>query len=71
VDPEDLITTPESAARQDTKNGATAPALFSWQIFSKNFATFSTLSPSHHIKYTKRHMFGAVNIGKKLLITQF
>jgi hypothetical protein len=22
-------------------------------------------SPSHHIKYTKRHMFGAVNVGKK------
>jgi hypothetical protein len=29
------------------------------------------LSLSHHIKYTKRHMFGAVNVGKKSLITQF
>jgi hypothetical protein len=46
-------------------------ALFSWLLFNKKFATFSTLSPSHHIKYTKRHMFGALNVGKKLLITQF
>jgi hypothetical protein len=23
-------------------------------------------SPSHHIKYTKRHMFGTVNVGKKI-----
>jgi hypothetical protein len=28
-------------------------------------------SLSHYIKYTKRYMFGAVNVGKKLLITQF
>jgi hypothetical protein len=27
--------------------------------------TFSSLSPSHHNKYTKRHMFGVLNIGKK------
>jgi hypothetical protein len=31
-----------------------------------SFATFSTLSPSHHIKYTKKHMFGVVNVGKKI-----
>jgi hypothetical protein len=26
---------------------------------------FSPLSPSHHIKYAKRHKFGVLNIGKK------
>jgi hypothetical protein len=36
------------------------------------FLTFSPpLFPSHHIKCTKSHMFRAVNVGKKLLITQF
>jgi hypothetical protein len=54
---------------EPARNGVSAhqynEALFSWQNFSKNFATFSTLSPSHHIKYTKRYMFGAVNVGKK------
>jgi hypothetical protein len=30
-------------------------ALFSWLEICQNFATFSTLLPSHHIKYTKRH----------------
>jgi hypothetical protein len=40
--------------------------LFSWQNFSNNFATFSTLSPSHHIKYIKRHMFEAVDVAKKI-----
>jgi hypothetical protein len=39
---------------------------FSWLEICQIFATFSTLSPSHHIKYTKRHMFGAVNVGKKI-----
>jgi hypothetical protein len=43
-----------------------AQALFSWLEIWQNFPTFSTLSPSHHIKYTKRHMFGAVNVGKKI-----
>jgi hypothetical protein len=38
-----------------------ATALFSWLKFS----TFSPLSPSHHIKYGKRHMFGVLNISKK------
>jgi glucose-6-phosphate-specific signal transduction histidine kinase len=27
--------------------------------------TFSPLSPSHHIKYAKRHKFEVLNIGKK------
>jgi hypothetical protein len=40
-------------------------ALFSWLKSSKNFATFQP-SPSHLIKYTKRHMFEVVNVGKKL-----
>jgi hypothetical protein len=31
---------------------------------------FFTLSSSHHIKYVKSHMFGVLNIDKKL-ITQF
>jgi hypothetical protein len=35
-------------------------------VDSLNEACFSTLSPSHHIKYTKRHMFEAVNVGKKI-----
>jgi hypothetical protein len=41
-------------------------ALVCWLLFKKKFAIFSTLSPWHHIKYTKRHMFGAVNVGKKI-----
>jgi hypothetical protein len=28
--------------------------------------TFSPLSPSHHIKYAKRHKFRVLNIGKKI-----
>jgi hypothetical protein len=43
-----------------------AQGLFSWLEIWQNFATFSALSPSHHIKCTKRHMFGAVNVGKKI-----
>jgi hypothetical protein len=34
------------------------------KILAKILLLFQ-LSPSHHIKYTKRHMFGAVNVGKK------
>jgi hypothetical protein len=41
-------------------------ALFPWQIFSKKNLLIFQLSPSHHIKYTKRHMFGAVNAGMVL-----
>jgi hypothetical protein len=37
-------------------------ALFSLLKFLK----FSQLSPLHHIKYAKRHMFGVLNIGKKV-----
>jgi hypothetical protein len=47
----------------------TRSAWFRWQIFCQKFVNFSTLSPSYHIKYTKRHMFGAVNVCKKTLIT--
>jgi hypothetical protein len=38
----------------------------SFDLFSLlKFLMFSPLSPSHHIKYVKRHMFGVLNIGKK------
>jgi hypothetical protein len=37
-----------------------------WALFRKKFATFSTFFPSHHIKYIKRHMFEAVNVGKRI-----
>jgi hypothetical protein len=33
--------------------------------FARNSNIFFTLSSSHHNKYTKRHMFGVLNIGKK------
>jgi hypothetical protein len=35
--------------------------------FAKVSNFFSTLFPSHHIKCTKSHMFGAVNVGKKII----
>jgi hypothetical protein len=42
-------------------------ALLSRLKFSKKICyLFDSLCPSHHIKYTKRYMFGAVNVGKKL-----
>jgi hypothetical protein len=35
-------------------------------FFCQNVVTFSIHSPSHHVKYIKRHMYGAVNVGKKV-----
>jgi hypothetical protein len=40
------------------------PCLVGWNL-AKILLPFQ-LSPSHHIKYIKRHMFRAVNVGKKL-----
>jgi hypothetical protein len=42
------------------KQASAAEAWFRWL----KFLTFFPLSPSHYIKYAKRHMFEVLNIGK-------
>jgi hypothetical protein len=62
---------PRHAARRGQR-GHWVQIKFAWgylyiflkKVKIKKMSFFYSLSPSHHIKYAKRHMSGVLNIGK-------